>query len=273
MNKEKDFSLKREKELNLANIKIDVKSGNPYRNAGTGKFGFEIPGVQFITGKRYMKAMPTETRNALADRVRFTKAREIGIKQDAATGELKVVLFVEGRLLDSFVLPPPDPSDGPKPPKNAPEPGQTGKPYEPAFGQDDEQQRDLILKAARDLNLSDDQIVRQIEENIGRDLSDAEKQQIREEITRQRIEDLIQYLDYNMYRKDKGEPGGRVKIRTPRGYLRRTFANLDKTQAQGVLTRLGALGWSEKEIEDNVAGFMSRKLKRELGYETEKGDK
>jgi hypothetical protein len=39
----KTFSLHREQleELNLANIKIDVKSGNPYRNAGTGKFGFE----------------------------------------------------------------------------------------------------------------------------------------------------------------------------------------------------------------------------------------
>jgi hypothetical protein len=265
----KDFSLSR-KQLTLANIKIPVKSGNPYRNAGTGKFGFELPGVQFITGRRFIQGMQTETKNALADRVRYTNATEIGIKQNEETGELTVVLFTQGRKMDSFTLPPPNPEDGPEPDADEPEPGTRGEPYEPAFGREDEEQRDLILRAARDLNLNDDQILAQIEESLGRKLSDAEKQQIREEVTRQRIEDLIQYLDYNLFRKvEKNEPGGRVKIRTPRGYLRRTFAGLDGIQAKKVLTRLKAMGWDDEVVKESVVGFMSNKLKKEIGYETE----
>jgi hypothetical protein len=263
----KSFTLNK---LDLANIKIDVKSGNPYRNAGTGKFGFELPGVQFITGRRYVEAIDTDAKNALADRVKYTNATEIGIKQDETTGELIVVLFTQGRKLDSFTLPPPSPSEGEKPPESDPAPGETGKPYEAPFSPDDEILRDAILSAARDLNLNDEQIVKAIEQRLGRELSAAEKYNFQQDVMRQRMEDLIHYLDHNLYLKiNKNEPGGRVKIRTPRGYLRRTFAGFDKTQAQKVLTRLKAMGWDDKVVEDNIAGFISNKLKKELGYQTD----
>lgn len=264
MSANKTFSLNR-KGLNLANVKIDVTSGNPYRNSATGKFGFEIPGVAVIMGKRFLRAIDTESRNSLANRVKYTGARQMGIKQNE-TGTLTVVLATEGRILDTFTLPPPLPLREDETAHITATGGEKGQPYEAALDFEEEELRDQILNAARDLNLRESQIESAIEEKLGRDLSEAEKEQLQQEIDRQRLEDLVQYLSYNMHRfYNKGEEGGRVKIRTPRGYLRRTFSGLDKTQAQKVVSRLQGLGWNEEQLEAKVFKYMPKRLRREFG--------
>jgi len=261
----KVFSLNRKdlNTLNLANVKIDVESGNPYRNAGTGKFGFELPGVSILMGKSFLKGMNTEAKNALANRVKITNARQMGIRQDESTGELIVVLANDGRIIDSFTLPPPDPVEGNSPDTGPETQGERGKPYEAAFDQSDEILRDAILDAARNLNLGEEQVIAAVEARIGRELTDAEKFQLGEEITRQRIEDLVQYLYSNSTDENTD---GIVRIRTPRGYLRRTFAGLDKVQAEKVLNRLKAMGLDDETIDNKIISGMSKKLKKELGY-------
>lgn len=252
------------KRINLANIQIDVKSGNPYRNSGTGKFGFEIPGVIVIMGKRYLKGMPTEARSALANRVKLFGAREMAIKPNPETGELQVVLSTEGRILDNFTLPMSDPAEGQKPPREDGTEPQRGKKFEAAFDPADELLRDAILDAARNLNLDEDQIVAVVEKRIGRELTDAEKYNLRLEIDRQRLEDLVQYLYSNA---TDSNTDGMVRIRTPRGYLRRTFAGLDKIKAEKVINRLKAMGLDDETIDNKIKTQLPKRLKRELGIQ------
>ena len=266
----KGFSLTREKTLNLANIKIDVESGNPYRNAGTGKFGFELPGVSILMGKRLLKGMPTEAKNALANRVRYTNARQMGIREDEATGELIVVLATEGRILDTFSMPPPQPVEGDSAPEGTGPPSNTGKAYKAAFDPADEILRDAILDAARNLNLDEDQVIAAVEDRIGRELSDAEKHQLKLEVDRQRLEDLVQYLYTN---STDDNTNGMVRIRTPRGYIRRTFAGLDKVQAEKVIGRLQAMGLDDETIKNRIESQMPKRLKREMGIQPEGDEK
>jgi hypothetical protein len=245
-----------EESLDFANVKIPVKSGNPYRNSATGKFGFELPGVDVITGKRYLVGMQKEAKDALATRARFTNATQMALKE-GAEGDVIVVLANAGRILDKFALP------------NA-MPGEEGEPMEEETVLDfnDESLRDSLLYASRNLNLDDDKIVESIEEKVGRKLSETEKTQLDQEIDKQRLEDLIQYLNVNLDRKLKdGSKTGIVRIQTPRGYIRRTFSNLDATNTEKVFTRLRAMGWGEEIIEEQIAASLPARLKKELGIQ------
>ena len=250
-----------EESLDLANIRIPVESGNPYRNSATGKFGYELPGVDVITGKRYLMGMNKEAKNALSSRARFTKATQMALKE-GLEGEVIVVLANAGRILDKFALPNAMPIEQTE--------GTDGEPMrqESQLDFNDESLRDSLLYASRNLNLDDESIVKSIEEKLGRELTGTEVQQLNEEIDKQRIEDLIQYLNVNLDRKLRdGTKTGIVRIQTPRGYIRRTFSNLDGPTTEKVFTRLRAMGWEENVIEDQIASSLPARLKKELGIQ------
>ncbi len=250
-----------EESLDLANVKIPVKSGNPYRNSATGKFGFELPGVDVITGKRYLVGMQKEAKDALATRARFTNATQMALKE-GVEGDVIVVLANAGRILDKFALPNAMPIEQTE--------GETGEPMERETTLDfnSDSLRDSLLYASRNLNLDDESIVSSIEEKLGRELTGTEKQQLNEEIDKQRLEDLIQYLNVNLDRKLKeGSKTGIVRIQTPRGYIRRTFSNLDGPTTERVFTRLRAMGWGEDVIEEQIANSLPARLKKELGIQ------
>jgi hypothetical protein len=245
-----------EETLDFANIRIQVESGNPYRNSNTGKFGYELPGVDVITGKRYLMGMNKEAKNALASRARFTSATQMALKE-GIDGEVIVVLANAGRILDKFALP-----DA--------MPGEEGEPMEQESVLDftEDSLRDSLLYAARNLNLDEENIIKSIEEKVGRELSETEISQLNEEIDKQRLEDLIQYLNVNLDRKlREGTKTGIVRIQTPRGYIRRTFSNLDAANTEKVFTRLRAMGWGEDVIEEQIASSLPARLKKELGIQ------
>jgi hypothetical protein len=254
----------------FANIKINVESGNPYRNSATGKFGFELPGVDVITGRRFLIGMQKEAKDALATRARFTGATQMALKE-GQDGDVIIVLANAGRVLDKFALPNAIAGEDGEPMGSTGEEGTTGQ--EQQLDLNDEILKDSILYASRNLNLDDEGIISSVEERVGRELSDSEKSQLREEVDKQRLEDLIQYLNVNIERKlDKGSKVGIVRIQTPRGYIRRTFSNLDAISAEKVFTRLRAMGWSEKIIEEQVAGTLPAKLRNELGIQEGEGN-
>ena len=251
-----------EESLNLANIKIAVKSGNPYRNINTGQFGYELPGVDVITGKRYLIGMNKEAKDSLASRARFTNATQMALKE-GVDGEVIVVLANAGRILDKFALP------NAMPVPESPE-SEEGEPMEQESQLDfnDESLRDSLLYASRNLNLDDESIIESIEEKLGRALTGSEKIQLNNEIDKQRLEDLIQYLNVNLDRKlREGSKTGIVRIQTPRGYIRRTFSNLDAASTEKVFTRLRAMGWGEDVIEEQIANSLPARLKKELGIQ------
>lgn len=251
-----------EESLNLANIKIAVKSGNPYRNINTGQFGYELPGVDVITGKRYLIGMNKDAKDSLASRARFTNATQMALKE-GVDGEVIVVLANAGRILDKFALP------NAMPVPESPE-GEEGEPMEQESQLDfnDESLRDSLLYASRNLNLDDESIIESIEEKLGRALNSSEKIQLNNEIDKQRLEDLIQYLNVNLDRKlREGSKTGIVRIQTPRGYIRRTFSNLDAASTEKVFTRLRAMGWGEDVIEEQIANSLPARLKKELGIQ------
>lgn len=259
--KKKTNAAEEEETLDFANIKIPVKSGNPYRNINTGQFGYELPGVDVITGKRYLIGMDKPAKDALASRARFTNATQMALKE-GVDGEVIVVLANAGRILDKFALPNAMPIEQTE--------STDGEPMEQESQLDfnDESLRDSLLYASRNLNLDDESIIKSIEEKLGRQLTSSEVIQLNEEIDKQRIEDLIQYLNVNLDRKLRdGTKTGIVRIQTPRGYIRRTFSNLDGPTTERVFTRLRAMGWGEDVIEEQIASSLPARLKKELGIQ------
>lgn len=236
--------------LELA-VAVPTESGNPFHNAATGKFAFAPPGVTIVVGKNLVKEMPSNQRKLLFEKAKITNANQLGVTVDDE-GNLVFNLFRDGRLLHKFAV-----SQG----------GEDGNaketPSEPSEGE-----RDTIIDAARETNLTGDKLKSFIEERLGVELSDAEFQLYEQQVVAQRINDLVDYLHTNLRRLEQGEKQtNKVRISTPRGYLRKTFASLDVDTARRVLDRLTARGWNSAVVQERVAEKLPKKLREELNVD------
>ncbi len=228
--------------LKLSARQVPTESGNPFHNVATGKFAFAPPGVSFIEGGNLLKVIDANARKTLGVRAQRVKANQAAIK--IVNGQTIVVLLRDGRLLDSFSVA-----------------ATQTKGTNIKIG-DDPDEKAFILDAARDLNLEGDKLRKWLEGKFHREITDEEFLELERIINSQRIEDLIQYLHTNLRRKLKGESeNNMVRIRTPRGFIRRSFSRLEEKDARYVVDRLQLRGWSEKEIQENVISAMPKRLR------------
>lgn len=244
--------LKREEKTDLS-VKIDVDSGNPYRDPTTGKFSFGIPGVEFRSGQDLFKNLPKATKDAATQRILASGANIVGIKN--LGDKISIVALKDGRFLDKFTV------KIDKPVKQG-EKEKSQEPEKKSLEQLGATERDAIIDAARNLDLTGNKLKQWLEERLNITVEPETLQYFEELVDYQRIEDLINYLHTNMLRRsDPAQNDKLVRIRTPRGYLRKTFSRLSEDQAREVLERLRAKGWNESEVQDQVVESMPKRLK------------
>lgn len=242
--------------VNLANF-VPTKGdgrGNPFHNSATGKFSWAPPGVSITSGAELVKGLNTNDRKLLFEKASTVRANQLAAK--IVDGKLFMVLLRDGRRLHSFsVMPPQTPQEGVQAnplDQTALDPAQL------------KLMQDAIRDAARQLNLSKGEILNLLKERSKTSLSPIELDQFVQEVKNQRITDLIDYLDTNLHRSENHDLSKRVRIQTPRGYLRRTFSALLKEDVQEVMERLQARGWSENIIQEKIVSQVPKKVRSQL---------
>lgn len=233
------------------------RPGNDFHDKFTGKFTYAPSGVRVLSGGAFLKAIDSTQRQRLFNAAAGTKANQLGVK--LINGQLQAVLLRDGRRIISFSLGA-DPTKGKNAPQTAPDGSKEGAPVQltPAL-------RDTIVDAARDLNLTGDKLTKFIEDRAEGELSPGDIASIINLIKDQQLNDLVDYLHQQLRRIVKKETTkDEIRISVGRGFLRKSFANLDKAQTVEVLTRLQARGWLEKDIQDHVADSLPKRLRNEL---------
>jgi hypothetical protein len=246
-------------------VAVPTKSGNAFHDKFTGKFSFAPPGVIILEGSDLIKNLSTSSRKVLFERAKVGRANQLSAR--IIEGKLHIVLLNNGKRVDSFALRPTSEKKGEQA-KSGQDTSKLGK----GVPELSDSERDNILEIARDLNLVGDKLKKRLEKIFEGQLSPGDKEVVKRMIDQQRIDDLVAYLHQNLLKKLKEDKStSKVKILTPRGYLRKSFANIDEPTMKIILQRLQGKGWSEQELQDNVVKSLPARLKEHLTTNTEKG--
>lgn len=253
---DKIFSLNRN-QINFGSVKIDVESGNPYRDPNTGKFSFGIPGVRFYAGLALFKNLPKGTKDLVTQKILAFGGNVVGLRQ---TGDkVNVVVLKDGRLLGKFSVD--INSQVVKTEENSAQ-----KEVQTNFSS---QEKDAIIDAARDLDLNDQLLKNFLSERLSIEIDEQLLTQLASQVESQRIDDLISYLDSNMVRKSEESNSRMVRIRAPRGYLRKIFSLLDENQVSDIIQRLEAKGWQQNQVNSEIIENLPSRLKNKFVSEGE----
>jgi len=253
---DKIFSLNRN-QINFGSVKIDVESGNPYRDPNTGKFSFGIPGVRFYAGLALFKNLPKGTKDLVTQKILAFGGNVVGLRQ---TGDkVNVVVLKDGRLLGKFSVD--INSQVVKTEENSAQ-----KEVQTNFSS---QEKDAIIDAARDLDLNDQLLKNFLSERLSIEIDEQLLTQLASQVESQRIDDLISYLDSNMVRKSEESNSRMVRIRAPRGYLRKIFSLLDENQVSDIIQRLEAKGWQQDQVNSEIIENLPSRLKNKFVSEGE----
>ena len=113
--------------------------------------------------------------------------------------------------------------------------------------------RDAVIDAAREIeDLSDEQALRELAiRRSRRALTDAEVQSFINDVRRQRIDDVLDWLD-NRVRTGVLKRAKVANISFPRGWVKATIRGLSDDEVKMVLGRLRSRGWSEQQVRQHV---------------------
>jgi hypothetical protein len=257
---DKSFSLTKD-DIHLS-IKIPVESGNPYRDPSTGKFSFGIPGVRFYAGLSLFKNLPKGTKDLITQKILGFGGNVVGLRQSG--DKINVVVLKDGRLLGRFAV---DlNSQVVRTEENALETGE-----EKVTTNFSGKEKDVIVDAARNLDLVDGKLEEFLAQNLEIEITPAVIAELSAQVESQRADDLISYLNSNMVRKEESMDDSKtVRIRTPRGYLRKIFSIVKDDQVLDIIQRLQAKGWSEEKLESDVISQMPKRLKSQFATTSKK---
>jgi hypothetical protein len=249
----------------LGSVPVPTKSGNPFHNPLTGEFSFAPAGVLVLGGGNLLKLLSAGTRKVLADRAKIGKANQL--IAGFIDGKIHIVLLRDGVRVHSFAVAPSQEKG--KAQKEGESNTTSGKlQVTPVI-------KDALLEAARNLNLSDAELIKFIEEQTGVEIGEEQKQQILDLVQEQRLEDLIAYLHQQLRVRVDGAAfdDGLVTIAVGRGFFRKTFSGLDEAQTKIVLQRLEGKGWSENVLQAAIVSKFPKRLKKifEIENKQQKG--
>lgn len=246
-NQKKYPKITKSNKINFAAVR-QVESGNPYFDPSTGKFSHGIPGARVLAGENLLKSLPANFRRNITDRVRLLKANQVGFKE--VDGQIVVVILKNGKQLNTFSVQ-----------------------AQQREGQVDEFKvtkalRDQFLDVARDLKIGQEALDELIQDRMEGNLTTQEIADIKNMIIDVRLDDLVDYLDQKLKNKIEGvKQSDFVRISVGRGYEKRSFSDLSVQQANEVLKRLQGRGWSEAQVQDNVAASMPRQLREKINVD------
>lgn len=232
-------------------------SGNPNHELSTGRFGrgarrgkkkFRTLIGQDLLRRLDIDMIRSRVEAAGADSVAFLPA----------TGGVRVVLLKQGQTLDSFTVADQDHKGVPV---------LTSKP--PAVSEEEWQRRlDAVRDAAREFDdFAAADVAEFLEGRLNRQLSDGELRQLADDIRRQRLDDLVDAIDAILRIRIEGRQRRRrhVSVRTPRGWVRKTFNHLSDDEIDFVLDRLLLRGWEVDDVQKYVIDVRLKTAARNLG--------
>lgn len=191
-----------------SSVAIPVKSGNPFRDPGSGTFGSGPAGAKVTQGGDILKAL-TQPAQLYVTQIR-NKTGATEIKVDATGGRARIQMLKNGAVVATLELPIP-PQGG--------SPAATGK--VPSS-------RDAVVDRARSSVA------------IGKLDKDARAQRIND------LVDYL-YARYNASGAIFAKPGS-VRVEAPEGWDKKNIANLTDLELQEVARRMGARGWSDDAL-------------------------
>lgn len=235
----------------LSSMQVPTKSGNPFHNPSTGEFSYAPTGVIILKGNNLLKLLSAGSRKQLADRAKLSNANQLAAR--IIDGKLYIVLLRDGKRVHSFTILP-----------RKQDTNQRVK-VTPVIN-------DSVVQAARNLGLSDEQIIKFIEDKSGIKFEENQRQEILDLVQQQRLDDIVAYLDYQLQAKvgQIKKSDSLMRIAVGRGFFRQTFSKLDEAQTKIILDRLQGLGWSEDELQASIVGKFPKRLKDVFEIELKK---
>jgi hypothetical protein len=242
-------------EFALVSKVAEGRPGNDFHNPATGQFTFAPPGVDIITGSNILKQLTKAARDELFRRASQVNANQLAVR--IIDGKVSFVLLRDGRRLHSYSIG----SEGleAQPGEQQPELAKTGGPIDLL---EFIKRRDAVVEAARQLDLTQTDVEKFLKQRAKRDLSDIEVDQLVKEIRAVQVNDLVDYLWYNIESKTGKVRKDIVRIATPRGYLRKSFANVTEEEARFIIDRLRDRGVEEEDIERSIVGKLPQRLRK-----------
>jgi hypothetical protein len=220
-------------------------------------------GVKITEGGGHYEKL-SEPSKAMLKRV--TEANEPESVQIIPDGnEAKVIVHKDGEPIASLILPTAD-SDPTLVNElaysmRAP---RTGKPE----GVDDrewERRQDAIRDAAREMDFLSEADAREFLAGRAAAPDKVDVSAFLRDVDEQRIDDLVDILDYTLREKVAGMRRSRrwVRLVAPKGWTQRVFAKLGDEDILTVAGRLERRGWSKEDLGSHVIGRVSKEERRD----------
>lgn len=127
-----------------------------------------------------------------------------------------------------------------------------------------ERRLDAIRDAAREFEEMGDGDAKEFLNGRVNDLSKVDVAAFLADVREQRIDDLIDVLDYQLRSKVVGSSRARrfVRLQAPRGFVKKLFASLTDDEVIKVVTRLSNRGWGVDDLVEQVINRINKQERR-----------
>lgn len=245
----------------VAGTTRNTESGNPWYDPTTGRFANGPAGVSVRAGGALMRNLLNSSKRYISNVAARTKADAIAAAP-GKNGMVIISLYLQGTLITQFSVPSSatNPSDD-----EARNPGPIGKETDtigavggvPQNVNKAEWRRrmDAVRAAAREFEPQEMEDIREwLQGKTNKDLTEDEIKNFLADVRAARVDDLVDILDTSIRRRVAIRKRGRrtVRVIPPRGWVRRTLANLMDDEIVELHRRLKSRGFSDDELEQHL---------------------
>lgn len=261
-----------------------TKSGNPFHDPLSGKFGNSPPGVTVRAGGDLLKNLLNGSKRYIVLRSQSLDAKQISA-EPAEKGRVKVTLYdINGKALSSFLV-----AGQATAPQHAQiQDTQTGRNEQlqhptsavpPGIDPDEWARRmDAVRDAAREFDFHQQGDLHEwLKGRTKRDLDPDELDAFARDIRAQRIADLVDVIDHSMRRKIALRARGRrmVRVVPPKGFVQRSINGLEDDELSDIVRRLEARGLDRTLASIDIISRIRSPERRtllqgQLGVDTDK---
>lgn len=219
----------------------NTRSGNPFHDVQTGRFGFSPGGARVIAGRELLKLLDFQS---LSNAVRSSGANAISAQLDG--DKIKIDFFRNGAPVGTVQVDHPA-NTGEKTQTKQAQPTQAATPT--GTPEEIDRRQDAVRAAGREIEgeITPATAEAFLKNFIKRELSSEELNQFVKEALSSRLSDLVDSVD-TLLTKRRKESIKKVRIEAPANWVKRTIGGLSDSEISSVVQRLIARGYSEEEL-------------------------